>query len=75
MVVYLSLLFHHCAVRPRESLSVVHSVWRVTSSSSRFQDFLRGRFFQVFLLFTRSTCWRRLRRPACRTRKPPALRT
>ena len=35
-------------MRPRESLSVVHSVWRVTSSSSRFQDFLGGRFFQVF---------------------------
>jgi len=40
MVVSLSFLKRHCAVRPRESLAVVHSVWRVMSSSSRFQEFL-----------------------------------
>merc|ERR550525_86577 len=37
--------------------------------------FFGGQILPGVLLFTRSTCWRRLRRPACRTRKPPALRT
>merc|ERR1719239_1096240 len=60
MVVYLSLLFHHCAVRPRESLAVVHSVWRVTSSSSRFfvvhQEYLLAQTASACLPYSEASC-------------------